>query len=60
MSRDEPLLMTSAAARLARASEAAVRAAERSGKLPAVKTESGVRLFSRQDVERWAQERRGQ
>ncbi len=57
---DERPLTTSSAARLAKVSEAAVRFAERTGKLPATKTESGLRLFERRDVERWALERRGQ
>jgi excisionase family DNA binding protein len=52
----EPMT-TSDAARLLRVSESAVRALERNGRLPATRTPSGMRIFSKQDVERLASER---
>ncbi len=52
------LLTTSGAARLLELSSESVRAYERAGKLPATRTESGMRLFRRADVERLAAERR--
>jgi DNA-binding transcriptional MerR regulator len=52
------LLTTSAVARLLELSAESVRAFERAGKLLATRTESGMRLFRRADVERLAAERR--
>lgn len=53
------LLLTSDVARILSVSPDRVRALERLGQLPAIKTENGVRLFDRRDVERLAHERRG-
>jgi excisionase family DNA binding protein len=50
-------MTTSEAARLLRISESSVRALERAGRLPAQRTESGQRIFSRADVERVAAQR---
>ena len=52
------LLTTSGTARLLELSSESVRAYERAGKLPATRTESGMRLFRRADVERLAAARR--
>jgi len=52
------LLLTSDVARILSVSPDRVRALERLGQLPALKTENGVRLFDRRDVERLANERR--
>jgi excisionase family DNA binding protein len=52
-----PPLLTSSAARILNVTPDTVRAWERSGRLPAVKTDRGVRLFDRRDVERLARER---
>jgi excisionase family DNA binding protein len=52
-----PPLMTSEAARILHVSADTVRLFERSGLLPATKTNSGLRLFDRKDVERLAVER---
>jgi DNA-binding transcriptional MerR regulator len=46
----ETLLMTSDAARLLGRSAESVRVYERSGKLPAIKTTKGRRLFKESDV----------
>jgi excisionase family DNA binding protein len=51
-------LLTSEVARLLNVSPETVRIWERLGKLPALKTSRGVRLFDRRDVERLARERR--
>jgi DNA-binding transcriptional MerR regulator len=40
------------------ATPASVRAWERAGKLPAIRTASGIRLFRRDDVERFLAARR--
>ena len=50
-------LTTSRAARVLNKSESTVRAWARSGELPFTLTESGVRLFKPEDVERVAAER---
>lgn len=50
-------LLTNGAARLLDVAPQTIRLWERTGKLPALRTESGVRLFSRCDVERLARER---
>jgi excisionase family DNA binding protein len=50
------VLTTSDAARILNRSADRVRDLERSGRLPAIKTRSGQRLFSVKDVERLAQE----
>ena len=52
------LLTTGDAARLIGVSADAVRLWERDGRLPATRTQSGVRLFIREDVEAFAQRRR--
>jgi excisionase family DNA binding protein len=50
-------LLTSEVARILDVSAETIRLWERSGRLPARKTEKGVRLFDRRDVERLARER---
>ena len=50
-------ITTSDAARIAKVSEDTIRAWERRGILPATKTPSGLRIFSRADVERLAANR---
>jgi excisionase family DNA binding protein len=52
------LLLTSEVAQILQVSEATVRLWEQHGRLSAVKTERGVRIFNRCDVERLARERR--
>jgi excisionase family DNA binding protein len=47
-------LSVSAAARILERGENTIRKWERDGKLPALKTETGARIFSRADVERLA------
>ena len=47
---NEPLHTLSSAARLAKKSEATIRQAEKTGKLPAIRTETGTRLFRASDV----------
>ena len=62
MSTNPPPLdpvLTTEAARILDVSAETVRHWERVGILPAVKTERGVRLFDRRDVERVARERQG-
>lgn len=51
------LLTTSDAARLLNLAADTIRHLERSGRLPAVKTHSGMRLFNREDVLRLREER---
>jgi excisionase family DNA binding protein len=53
----DPILTTEAAHILAVSAET-VRLWERAGRLPALRTSGGVRLFDRRDVERLARERR--
>jgi excisionase family DNA binding protein len=50
-------LLTAEAAQLLGVSEATVRLWERHGRLDAIKTARGVRLFDRRDIERLARER---
>ena len=50
-------ITTGEASRILRVSEATTRALERSGKLPAIKTSSGFRVFDRRAVEKLAAER---
>ena len=52
-------LLTNDAARLLNVSPQTIRVWERAGRLVAVKTARGVRLFDRRDVERLARERGG-
>ena len=52
-------LLTNDAARLLNVSPQTIRVWERAGRLAAVKTAGGVRLFDRRDVERLARERGG-
>ena len=61
MSAHAPIdpVLTTEAARILHVSAETIRAWERVGILPAVKTERGVRLFDRRDVERLARERQG-
>jgi len=54
----ELLLTTADAARILRVVPATVRWLERTGKLAAQRTASGVRLFKRSEVERVHRERR--
>jgi DNA-binding transcriptional MerR regulator len=51
-------LTSSEAARILGLTPASVRAIERAGKLPALKTVTGVRLFELEEVERLAEARR--
>lgn len=51
-------LLTNDAARYLGVSPQTIRVWQRTGKLQALKTARGVRLFSRTDVERLARERR--
>ena len=53
------LLLTGEAARVLDVSVDTIQLWERIGRLPAVKTTTGVRLFDRRDVERLARERSG-
>ena len=53
----DDLMTTGEAARLLRLSPDMVRWLEREGRLPALRTTNGVRLFRRCDVERLATER---
>jgi len=50
METDETFLTLSSAARAAKLSEATIRQAEIAGKLPAIRTETGTRLFKPSDV----------
>jgi excisionase family DNA binding protein len=52
-------LLTAEAARLAGVSGVTIRAWERNGRLRAIRTPGGTRLFAREDVERAAAERNG-
>jgi MerR HTH family regulatory protein len=52
-----PIITVSAAAKILNVSEAAVRLMVPRGKLPVIRTESGMRLFDRAVVERLAVER---
>ena len=52
-------VLTTEAARILKVSPETIRHWERIGILPALKTERGVRLFDRRDVERLARERGG-
>ena len=52
-------VLTTEAAHILKVSPETIRHWERIGILPAVKTERGVRLFDRRDVERLARERGG-
>ena len=57
MQATSSLLLTSEVARLIGVAPETVRVWERTGRLAAAKTSSGVRLFARADVERLARER---
>lgn len=50
-------ITTSVVARLLGVSESGVRLLERSGRLPATKTSTGIRIFAKADVERYAAQR---
>jgi excisionase family DNA binding protein len=54
---DSHYLLTAEAARRLGVSSATVHLWERLGRLPAVRTGGGVRLFNRRDVERLARKR---
>jgi excisionase family DNA binding protein len=60
MFTDESPLLTNEVAQLLAVSPDTVRCWERAGRLPARKTEGGVRLFDRRVVERFALERKRQ
>jgi excisionase family DNA binding protein len=51
------LITTSCAAKILDISEGTVRALERRGELPAIRTSTNMRLFEQSDVERLARER---
>ena len=51
------LILTTEAAQIAHVASETIRLWERTGRLAAIKTSGGVRLFDRADVERLAQER---
>ena len=51
---DDTLLTATDASRILNRSAVAVRGYEKDGKLPAVRTASGVRLFKKSDVEAFA------
>jgi DNA-binding transcriptional MerR regulator len=51
---DEEVILTLGAAQILECSQDRVRQLERAGKLRARRTSSGVRLFSRAEVERFA------
>jgi excisionase family DNA binding protein len=53
----DEFLFTTQVAQILKVSAETVRAWERRGRLPAIRTAIGVRLFSREDVERLALER---
>ena len=53
---NEELFTASAAARFLGRSAESIRAYERAGKLPAIRTTTGVRLFRRDDLERLARQ----
>ena len=57
MKSDSALLLTSDAAYILKVTPDTVRYLERTGRLRALKTSRGVRLFNREDVERLARER---
>lgn len=57
MSMESPRLLVSDVARVLDCSTDYVRLLERTGQLHAEKTEGGVRLFARADVERFARDR---
>jgi excisionase family DNA binding protein len=57
MPRTDEYLTTGDAARVLRVDPATVRMYERAGRLPALRTPGGLRLFARSDVERLAHER---
>ncbi|MBI2817808.1 MAG: helix-turn-helix domain-containing protein [Acidobacteria bacterium] len=50
-------LTTSEAAKILRLTPASVRALERSGKMKALRTPSGVRIFRLEDVQRFLKDR---
>src|SRR5262245_20190274 len=55
---DAPFILTSSAARILGVSRDTVRVWERAGRLRALRTADGVRLFTRADVEQLALDRR--
>jgi excisionase family DNA binding protein len=58
MLKEPTPLLTNEVARILDVSADTVRHLERMGRLPALRTSGGVRLFNRCDVERLARERR--
>ena len=56
MKNQDSLLTSAGAARIIGVVPATVRIYERLGKLPAIRTESGIRLFDRGEVEKFAAE----
>jgi excisionase family DNA binding protein len=59
MSLDCPYLLTSDVAAILAVSPSRVYQLERQGRLSAIRTARGVRLFDRREVERLARERHG-
>jgi DNA-binding transcriptional MerR regulator len=57
MEKNDELLMVSSAAKLLNRSAECVRFYERTGKLRAIRTADGTRLFRRADVEKFLRER---
>ena len=55
---EHEIMMVAEVARRCGVTPASVRSWERCGKLPATRTESGVRLFRREDVARLVAERK--
>ena len=58
MNTESTLLLTSEVARSLNVSSDSIRLWERTGRLPAQRTAAGVRVFRREDVDRFACERR--
>ena len=57
MNSDTTFLLTNDAAYILKVAPDTVRYPEKTGRLPALKTSGGVRLFDKKDVERLARER---
>ena len=57
MNSDTTFLLTNDAAYILKVAPDTVRYLEKTGRLPALKTSGGVRLFDKKDVERLARER---
>ena len=57
MKAEATIILTSDAAYILKVAPDTVRYLERTGRLPALKTSRGVRLFNKEDVERLARQR---